>query len=473
MTEPAALVLARWAAGLDFAALPAPVVDAARRHLVDAVGCAVAGIRRDAAGPALVVAEGLGGPPEARLFTGQRVGAVAAAYGNAVAVHALDYDDTHADGLVHASAVSVPPALAVGEQTGSRGSDLITALVAGLEVVCRLGAAVPHGFHARGLHATSMCGPVAAAVTAGKLLGLSTAELAHAIGIAASGASGLLEFLHSPAGTKQLHPGTAVANGILAARLAAAGATGPAGALDGSFGLFRALTGREPDMSVLVCGLGERWETTRIAVKLYPACQLVHASIDAARTFAHNSSFSTASSPCAPASETGAQAGNAALAGTVVVTLHPDAVPIVAGTEKRRPRSPYEAKFSVYWCVAAAIVDGRIGLDTFDRLDRPDVLALANRIVVRVGASDGPAASAPGIVTAAGRQSIVPAPGAPASVLPAGSPLLSAGVGAAAARDIRAKAIANLGPAAEGVLTAVDSGASPADLLDAIERCLK
>lgn len=421
--EPAAVVLARWVAGLDFTLLPNTVVEAAREHLIDAVGCAVAGIGRGAAEPALTVARGLGGPPEARLFSGARVGAVAAAFGNAVAVHALDFDDTHAGGLVHASAVTVPVALAVGEQTGARGSEMITALVAGLEVVCRLGASAPHGFHARGLHATSMCGVVGAAVTAGKLIGLDETRLAHAIGIAASGASGLLEFLHSPASTKQLHPGTAAANGILAARLAAAGATGPAGALDGEYGLFRTMTTREPDRDLLLGELGERWETTRIGIKPYPACQLTHASIDAAGEF-------TGSTPSA-----------------LIVTLHPDAVPIVGGLEKRRPRSAYQARFSVYWCVAAMVVDGRVDLDTFEDLDRPEILDLAARTTVRAGAADVVAADAPGIVEGDGRTARVERP-----------------TGGRA----RTKAAANLGPGAEAVFAAVD----PVSLLDAIEGCL-
>ncbi|WP_433825652.1 MmgE/PrpD family protein [Actinoplanes sp. CA-015351] len=427
--RPAAVVLAEWAAGLTDDDLPAEVVDAARDHLFDAVGCAVAGIRRAAADPALTVARGLGGPPEARLFTGERVGAVAAAFGNAVAVHALDFDDTHAGGLVHASAVCVPVALAVGEQTVARGSEMVAALVAGLEIMCRLGAAAPHAFHARGLHATSMCGPVAAAVTAGKLLGLDAAALTNAIGIAASGASGLLEFLHSPASTKQLHPGTAAANGILAARLAAAGASGPDSSLDGSYGLFRALAGREPDVGALLGELGRagvngRWETTRIGIKPYPACQLTHASIDAAGEFAGS----------APASLT--------------VTLHPDAVPIVAGPEKRRPRSAYEAKFSVYWCVAAMVVDGWVDLDTFTDLDRPDVLGLASRITVVLSADRSVvAADAPGIVDGDGRVSRVER---------------STGGGA------RTKAAANLGPGAGAVFAADD----PVALLDAIEGCL-
>ncbi|MEV0898845.1 MmgE/PrpD family protein [Actinoplanes sp. NPDC049802] len=427
---PAAVVLARWAARLDFTRLPGPVVGAAREHLIDAVGCAVAGIGRGAAEPALTVARGLGGPPEARLFSGERAGAVAAAFGNAVAVHALDFDDTHAGGLVHASAVTVPVALAVGEQTGAGGSETITALVAGLEVVCRLGAAAPHGFHARGLHATSMCGVVGAAVTAGKLIGLDATGLAHAVGIAASGASGLLEFLHSPAGTKQLHPGTAAANGILAARLAAAGATGPPGALDGEYGLFRTMTARDPDPHVLLGDLGRRWETTRIGIKPYPACQLTHASIDAAGQF-------TGAAPSA-----------------LTVTLHPDAVPIVGGLEKRRPRSAYEARFSVYWCVAAMIVDGWVDLDTFEDLDRPDILDLAARITVRAGAADVVAAAAPGIVEGDGRIARVERP---------------TGGGA------RTKAAANLGPGAEAVFAAADAltaAGSVTELLDRIEGCL-
>ncbi|MET8152016.1 MmgE/PrpD family protein [Actinoplanes sp. NPDC049668] len=421
---PAAALLARRAAALEFEDLPADVVDAARRSLIDALGCAVAGIRRSAADPALAVAASLGGPPEARLFTGVRVGAVAAAFGNAVAVHALDFDDTHPGGLVHAGAVTVPVALAVGEQVGASGPATLTALVAGLETVCRLGAAAPHAFHARGLHATSICGPVAAAVTAGHLLGLPAPTMTAAIGIAASGASGLLEFLHSPASTKQLHPGTAVANGILAARLAAAGATGPSSALDGEYGLYRALAGREPDREVL---FGDGWETTRIAVKPYPCCQLSHASLDAARSFAGT----------APA--------------RVTVTLHPGAVPIIAGPEKRRPRSAYEAKFSVYFCVAAMLLDGRVGLDTFDRLDRADLLALAARIeVVAAPGADVPA-RAPGVVEADGRRSVVDRPAAP---------------------DVRAKAAANLGTRADAVFAAVDAGATASDLLDAIEGCL-
>jgi 2-methylcitrate dehydratase PrpD len=247
-----------------------------------------------------------------------------------------------------------------------------------------------------------------------------------AIGIAAGGASGLLEFLHSPASTKQLHPGTAVANGILAARLAAAGATGPAGALDGEYGLYRALADRLPDREVL---FGKGWETTRIAVKPYPCCQLSHASLEAARVLSNAAGFAR-----------------------VTVTLHPDAVPIIGGPAKRRPRSAYEAKFSVYFCVAAMLLDGQVDLDTFDRLDRPDLLALADRIEVVTESGATVPADAPGVVEADGRRSVVDGP---------------AGLG------VRAKAAANLGAGADAVFAAVELGVAPAGLLDAIEGCWK
>jgi hypothetical protein len=136
----------------------------------------------------------------------------------------------------------------------------------------------------------------------------------------------------------------------------------------------------------------------------------------------------------------------------VTVTLHPDAVPIVGGPGKRRPRSAYEAKFSVYFCVAAMLLDGRVDLDTFDRLDRPDLLALADRIEVVTRSSTAVPADAPGIVAAGGRRSVVDGPTRPGS---------------------KAKAATNLGAGADAVFAAVARGAAPAGLLDAIEGCWK
>ncbi|MBB5873367.1 2-methylcitrate dehydratase PrpD [Allocatelliglobosispora scoriae] len=366
--------LAVWASGLTLAQVPPTVRAAARRHLLDGLGCLIAGVRRDAAPAAQEVASGLGGPPEATLLgCDTRVGAPAAAFGNAVAMHALDFDDTHAGGLVHATTVTAPVALAVAQQLGSTGSELLAAYVAGLETVCRLGAATPHGFHARGVHATSACGTIAAAVVAGRLMGLPAEVMADAIGIAASGSSGLLEFLATGSSTKQLHPGFAACNGILAARLAAAGATGPGSAIEGSRGLYAAFTGRRPDLSVLVGALGERWEAARITIKPYPACQLGHASIDAALSLRGGVDVERITG--------------------IELRLHPDALAIVGD---RAPGTAYAAKFSAAWCVAAVLVDGALPVEVFDQPLRADLQRLAGITSLTARPSSGPAADAPG-----------------------------------------------------------------------------
>lgn len=364
--------LVAWAWSLRLGDVPAAARQAATRHLLDGYACAVAAVRHTAALPAVTVAREAGGPPEATVIAsaGGRIGAPAAAFANGVLVHALDFDDTHAGGLVHATAPVLPVALAVGEEVGARGAEVLVAALAGYEAICRLGAAVPHGFHARGLHATSVCGTFAAAVVASRLYGLSEAAAVHSLGIAGSQAGGLLEFLNTGGSTKQLHPGFAAQAGITAARLARAGATGPPGVLDGGYGLYAALLGR-PGLDPFP-DLGERWEVTRITVKPYPACQLVHAALDAARLLPPG-----------------------AAAGPLVVETHPDAAPIVCGPGKEHPATPYQAKFSLPWSVAAMIIDGEVTAATYHRVDRPDVLDLAARIGTRVAGSGGVAADQP------------------------------------------------------------------------------
>jgi len=375
--------LAAWACGLRLEDVPEMARHACARHLLDGVGNALGAARVGAGSPAVTVAEGLGGPPEARLLTGgEPLGAPAVAFADGVLVHALDFDDTHARGLVHPTAVVLPTAFAVGQEMGASGHEILTAAVAGYEAMCRLGAAAPHGFHARGLHATGICGPLAAALVAGHLLGLEPEAVVRALGIAGSSAGGLLEFLDTGADTKTLHPGQAALNGVLAARLAAAGAAGPASVLEGRRGLYAALAREGADPGSVADGLGERWEVTQITLKPYPACQLMHAALDAAAELR-------------PALETEVA--------DVEVELHADAAEIVSApaAAKARPRTPYEAKFSLPWSLAALLCDGELSVESFgaDRLARPDVLALAGLVRTKRFTSPQAAADAAARVT--------------------------------------------------------------------------
>ena len=306
--------------------------------------------------------------------------APAAALATGVLIHALDFDDTHAGGLVHASAPVVAAALAVGQDQRRSGQEVLHAATIGLEVICRLAAAVPHGYHRAGFHATSVCGAPSAALVAALLAGADAVTAAHAIGIAVSTAAGSLEFLADGASTKQLHPGFAARDGITAARLAAAGATGPATALEGRHGLFALYTGQRVDPAAVTDGLGTRWEATQITLKPYPACQLVHAGLDAV------------------ADAMGDQRLTPTEVEDVEVEVHPDAVDVVCEPSgaKRRPRTPYDAKFSLPWTIAAAIVDGVVTVDAFqpDQLGRHDLAAVAERVRHTVVPREGMVAAA-------------------------------------------------------------------------------
>lgn len=376
-------ILAEWASSVTVADLPENVRHSAARHLLDGVGNTVAAQRLGYGRPGWTVANALGGPPEARPLTGTRgLCAPAAAFATGVMLHSLDFDDTHAGALVHATAVSLPAAFAVGQQVSASGADVLTAAALGLETACRLGEVSPHGFHARGVHATAAVGPLTAALVAGHLSKFDTETLVNALGIAGSSSSGLLEFLDTDADTKALHPGSASMNGVLAARLAAAGATGPSSVLEGRRGIYAALTDRPTNFAALTEGLGTRWEATRIGIKPYPSCQLMHVTLDAVSE---------------------ALADNTVRVGEIAdieVFVHPDSSPFVCGpnTGVASPRSTYDGKFDLPWSVAALLHDGAITVSTYtdESIAREDVLVTARKVRVTNLPSEVPAAAASG-----------------------------------------------------------------------------
>ncbi len=428
--------LAEYAHGLK--TLPGPVVHAIRRHLLDGISNAVASSRRGVVAPAEEVARGLGGPSEATLLGDEaRIGAPAAALATGALVHGFDFDDTHADALVHATAVVLPVALAVGEQVDASLDELLLAAAAGYETTLRLGAAVPHGFHARGFHATSVVGVMGGTVVASRLLGVSVDVVVSALGIAGSRAAGSLEFLRSEASTKQLHPGFAAMDAILSTRLAAAGATGPPTILEGEAGLFRLYTGRYVDPATVLEGLGARWELERITIKPYPVCQLSHAALDAAATVLD-------------------RVDDPARIRRVVVELPADSVPIVAGpaSEKVQPLTTYQARFALPFCLAVLLTDGAITIDDLGaaQLVRPDLQALAARVEVRAVEVGVTAAAAPGVVTVELQDGHVLEGYVPVSRGGPARPMTDA--------DLLAKATANLGGSGE------DARRLAEDLLD-------
>ena len=360
--------LARFAADLAFERIPPEVVASVRLRALDILGIALAASTGETA-PALRGAlegwtAGQGGPCT---VVGTKLGAPAplAALANGALAHGLDFDDTHAASITHASAVVLPTVLALGEAAGADGRRAVTAAVAGLEAITRLGMAAPGAFHARGWHATAVCGAFAATLAAGRLEGLDADRLAAALGIAGSLASGVLEFLEDGSWVKRLHPGWAAHSGIVAAGLARGGFTGPATILDGRFGFYRTFLGVEPDPAPFRT-LGTEWETPRIGFKPYPCCHYNHAYLDCALALRHAHGLTP---------EAIAAVECRVPAGEVPIVCEPREA-------KLRPRTPYDAQFSLAYSVAAALVDGRVGLDTYApaRIADERVLALAARV---------------------------------------------------------------------------------------------
>jgi len=171
--------LARFAAGLRYEDIPAQVIEKAKLHLLDALGIGLAATREPYAAGVAALVRDWGGSPQATLWRwGDRLPAAHAALANGSFVHGLDFDDTHTDSITHVSACVVPTALAVGEAVRASGREILAAMVAGFEVIARVGGAAPGGFHARGFHATPICGAFGAAAVAGRLLGLAPGAIA-------------------------------------------------------------------------------------------------------------------------------------------------------------------------------------------------------------------------------------------------------------------------------------------------------
>ena len=274
-----------WTTGLGYQDIPGEVLDAAKLHLLDTLGCGLAAHALGVATEGRSTMAELGGDAQSTVIgLDPGLPAANAAFANAMLCHGLDFDDTHADSVSHVSTVTCPAALAAGEAQGASGREVLTAIVGANEVVTRLGMAASSEFHRRGFHPTAICGIFGAATAAARLDGLDPQTAAGALGLVGSMASGLFAYLEDGTATKPLHPAWAAHGALIAARLAALGAEGPHSIVEGKFGLYHAFLGAEKgeiDVEAQLADLGTRWETPRIAYKPYPACHFMHGSLGA------------------------------------------------------------------------------------------------------------------------------------------------------------------------------------------------
>jgi len=338
-------LLAERLASLHTRKLPPEVRDTCERLFIDVVGLCAVARRSDYVRAALAAWSSDRGTTTV-IGHEAPLGAAAAAFVNGTAAHGEDFDDTFEGGPVHAGAVVVPAVLAAAEQEGLDGRSALLGIAAGAEAICRLGLVVPKAVHAAGFHPTAVFGAVAAAAGVGVALRLDRDQLADALGIAGSMASGIIEYLADGTWTKRMHPGWAAQSGLRAALLGRAGFRGPHTVFEGTHGLFQAFAhNREGNFPALLDGFGERWLVSGIAFKPYPCGTMIQPYIDCALRVR-------------------ARGGEVAevVADVAHGTVHRLWEPLA---QKQAPPNGYAAKFSAPYCIAAALIRGSLGFDAF------------------------------------------------------------------------------------------------------------
>jgi 2-methylcitrate dehydratase PrpD len=254
--------------------------------------------------------------------------------------HITETDDLHRASVTHPGCVVVPAALSLGEQTGASAEKVLTAILHGFEAMCRIGAAVGPT-HYKVWHNTATCGPYGSAMAAATLLDLDLEQTINALGNAGTQSSGFWQFMETGAMSKHLHAGRACEAGLLAAELAAFGFTGSPEILEGEKGMFAGMC-VDPIPEAILANPDDPWQLPLTSIKPWPSCRHTHPAIDCALEISARLNGSKIQS--------------------VEVSTYQAALDVC---DRPEPENEYQAKFSLYHCVAIALQDGEVKLDSF------------------------------------------------------------------------------------------------------------
>src|SRR3984893_10073871 len=354
--------IASWVARFAIDGVLPEVEAAAKAGLIDTTGVILAGAPEPVTRiVAEAVAEDGARPVADQLGAVLRTSAEGAALVNGTSGHALDCDDVNDSVRGHPSVAILPAALAAAQSVRAPGRALLAAYIAGVEVMAKLGRAMGPAHYRGGWHATSTLGTLGAAMAAGRLLGLDAGRLEHALAIAVSEASGCQQNFGTM--TKPFHPGHAARCGIHAARLAGRGMTGADTAVEGPVGFFAVFSFGESRASGLSDVLGRPFDLVSpgLNVKKYPCCFQTHRAADGILDLVE---------------EQGIRPEDV------------DRVTVAVPTGGRqalihdRPETGLQGKFSMPYVMAAAILDRRLGLESFTdaAVARPEAQSLLRRV---------------------------------------------------------------------------------------------
>ncbi len=392
----AAYLFARNFVNTRYENLPAEVVEATKKEILDLLGVALGGAGQPGATHVCELVKEWGGKEESSVIgSKQKVPAPNAAQANATMAHALDFDDVHEAAVMHPGIASIPVAMAVAEAQGNlTGKEFIAATALGVDMMCRLALATTPGKSPieLGWHLTSLFGFMGSAAVAARIMRLDEDKIVDAIGIGYHQSAGNGQCVKDGALTKRLGPGFAVKGGITAALMAKAGVTGAKNALEGEWGLYRQYMDGDYSPEILTAELGKRFEGANVAIKPYPCCRGIHPAIDAGLALTMEENIRSRDIKEIVLSVTDAH-------------LKLLCQPLDA---KQSPRSPVDAQFSIPWGVASAIVGRKVGLDDFtdSAIKNREVLEVARKMRVEVDNSlhkPGPEPTRVKIVTLAGK----------------------------------------------------------------------
>ena len=359
--------IAEYVTATDIEDFPTDAIEAAKGAIMDCLACTLAGSRESlsdilcryvaAEGSALIASV---------VGRGFRTSAANAALLNGAMAHALDYDDITQITKTHPTAVLLPASLAVAEEFGASGKDMLLGYMSGFEVACAVGESLSEAYYDDlGWHPTGPLGAVGAAAAASRIMALDPEQTAMAVSLAASQASGLRQNFGTM--TKPFHAGDAARAGVVSAKLVREGFTASEDALEGRFGFIRAFSG------------GQGFDSERVAQNLGNKCYLVESGIEIKKY------------PCCGSAHLALDAIFDLLSQAAIDPEAVDRIDVMVDFDPPRslihprPVSSLEGKFSMQYCLAAALLDRRVGLLSFtnEQVLRPEAQALIPRIDMR------------------------------------------------------------------------------------------
>ena len=265
-------IYAKYVVSLKFDDLPFDVVEKTKIHFLDYLGNALAAYEMPWSQMVIKIVKQMKGEPQSTVIGEGKYPMMNAALANGTMAHGVDADDSGArPSWAHPGSCINPTAQAVAEAEGVTGKELITGILAGYEISCRVDSSMYPGLRNRGFHATGVVGTIGATAAAGKILGLDEDQMVNAFGLAGTQAAGLEEWLTAGDMSKRLHAGKAAMNGVLAALLAREGYTGPSSVFEGKHGLLTThAESYNPEM--LTEGLGSEYKILGCKFKPYACC---------------------------------------------------------------------------------------------------------------------------------------------------------------------------------------------------------